>query len=82
MNELQKVKSELARVQEERRQEKIMTARAMDQMRKDINALTEAVKKLSDTRYKTSAREIINHEVQFKQKVYRSDGTLVTQINS
>lgn len=71
MNELQKV-------QEENRKMKV----DIEEMKKTLETLTEEVRRLGDTRYKTSAREIINHEVQFKQKVYRADGTLVTQINT
>lgn len=40
------------------------------------------MKKISDTSYKTSAREIINREVQFLQKVYDRSGNVVTEINS
>jgi len=47
-----------------------------------IDELEKKVKQISDTSFKTSAREIINREVQFLQKVYNKDGILVTQINT
>ncbi len=53
----------------------------MTDMEKQIELLARTVKTLSETSYKTSAREIINREVQFLQKVYDKAGNLVTEIN-
>lgn len=53
----------------------------INEMQKQIDALTFKVKELADTSFKTSKRDIINHEVQFLQKCYRADGTLITSIN-
>jgi len=47
-----------------------------------IDELEKKVKQLSDTSFKTSAREIVNREVQFLQKVYDKSGNLVTEINT
>ena len=47
-----------------------------------IEELEKKVKQLSDTSFKTSAREIVNREVQFLQKVYDKSGNLVTEINT
>lgn len=44
--------------------------------------LEETVRQLADTKLKTSAREIINHEVQFLQKAYDKDGNLIPEINA
>ncbi len=50
-------------------------------LKKQVEDLTQLVKQLSDTSYKTARREIINREVQFMQKVYDKNGAIVTEIN-
>lgn len=50
-------------------------------LKKTVETLTQKVKQLSDTSYKTSRREIINREVQYLQKVYDKNGAIVTEIN-
>lgn len=52
------------------------------ELEKQIDILARTIKTLSDTSYKTSAREIINREIQFMQKVYDKSGGLVTEINA
>lgn len=52
------------------------------EIEKQIEVIARTVKTVSDTSYKTSAREIINREVQFLQKVYDKNGGLVTEINN
>jgi len=47
-----------------------------------IDELEKKFKQLSDTSFKTSAREIVNREVQFLQKVYDKNGSLVPEINN
>ena len=47
-----------------------------------IDTLTVLVKQLSDTKLKVSAREIINHEVQFLGKAYDKSGSLIPEINA
>ena len=51
-------------------------------LKKQVESLTQLVKQSSDTTYNTSAREIINREVQFMQRVYDKDGAIVTEINA
>ena len=52
------------------------------ELEKMVKELTFIIQTLRDSSYKTGQRDIINHEVQFLQKVYRADGTLITQINT
>lgn len=47
------------------------------ELKKQVDSLTQLVKQTSDSIYKTSNKEIINHEVQFMQRVYNKNGTLV-----
>lgn len=52
------------------------------EMEKKMKEMETQIKKVSDTSYKTSAREIVNREVQFLQKVYDKSGNVVTEINA
>jgi hypothetical protein len=51
-------------------------------LQNEIAKLNFRLKTLEDATYKTSKREIINKEVQFLQKCYRANGTLITTINT
>lgn len=53
----------------------------MSELESRVATLIELVQQNTESSYRTAKRDIINHEVQFKQKVYRADGTRVTQIN-
>lgn len=70
--------NEVQRLAQENRQLRIQ----IFELEKKLNALTQKVKSISESTYNTSAREIINHEVQFLQKVYDKDGNVVTEINT
>lgn len=50
-------------------------------LEKLVSGLTHKVDQLGDSTFKTSQREIINHEIQFMQKCYNKNGVLITQIN-
>lgn len=53
----------------------------VENLKKQIADLNFRVETLSDGSYK-GKREFFNKEVQFNQKCYRADGTLITQINT
>jgi hypothetical protein len=53
----------------------------MEQMRKEINDLKRQVSQRSEFSSTFSGKQIINHEVQFLQKVRDKDGNVVTEIN-
>ncbi len=55
---------------------------ALRKTEKEVKLLSERLKTLTDTSYKTSNREVINREVQFLQKVYDKNGGVVSEINS
>jgi phage shock protein A len=51
------------------------------ELEKIILQMQTDMKKLTDTSYKTSTREIINREVQFMQKCYDKSNNLIPEIN-
>jgi outer membrane murein-binding lipoprotein Lpp len=54
----------------------------VSELQKQVESLTQLVKQTADTSFKTSAREIVNREVQFLQRVYDKNGGIVTEINA
>lgn len=65
-------------MQEEIRQLK----REIEQLKSAFIELSLKVETLSDATYKAGKREYINHEIQFMQKCYNKNGTLISQINT
>ncbi len=55
---------------------------ALKKTQNEVKLISERLKTLTDTSYKTSNREIINREVKFMQRVYDKNDNVVTEINS
>lgn len=49
----------------------------VESMKKELQIVTDFIKQLKGTTYKTSNTEIINREVKYLQKVYDKDGVVV-----